>query len=154
MGLFTKVTVSITLAFGLSACGTHVLLEAQQNGGEMAGMFDIAFPAVMLVQTADGTDELLEGTLIGNISGSSTYNFVGPTSGNCSGSASAEGIASMSCDNGFEMTVNNGRQRPKMSGTFVQTGEWNGGPFVAVMGWGNEANEAAVRAALPAAQAG
>lgn len=154
MMIFRKCALGAVVAFGLSGCEIPVMMAADANDAEMTGMFEITFPAVLLVQTADGGEELLTGELRGYANGNSNFTLVGPDSGTCEGSSTAAGDMVMSCESGFQMDRNVGRQRARMTGTFVLDGSWQGVAYVGAMGWGNDANEPAVRAAIAAAQAG
>lgn len=125
------------------------MIAADQNQGKMSGMFEITFPAMMLVQRADGVEEILEGSLIGHANGNAKYDVTGPVSGRCTGAYTKNtGINTITCEGGFTYSENVGRQRAKMSGTNIATGIYDGVAYVGAFGWGNDANEAAVRAAV------
>ena len=105
--------------FTLSGCEVPVMIAADTNQGEMTGMMEITFPAVMIVQIEDGTEEILHGDLIGHANGSARYDLSGPNWGQCSGGFTRDGISTLACENGMELSVNIGRQRARMSGTNV-----------------------------------
>lgn len=130
------------------------MIAADANDGAMTGMFEVTFPAVLLVQTDNGTEEFMTGELRGYANGNSNFTLVGPTYGTCEGSSTAAGDMLMTCENGFNLDRNVGRQRARMTGTYVLNGSWNDTGYVGAMGWGNDANEDAVRAAISAASAG
>lgn len=136
------------MCLSLSGCGVAVMMEAEKNDGEMVGMFEIAFPAVMLVSFDDGTEELLSGELIGHASGSSKINVTGPTWGKCTGIGKKSGEFTMTCENGLSMSQNGGKSKPKMSGVEVNRFAEGGKSGFAAMGWGKLANEASVRKAI------
>lgn len=136
------------LLLTLSGCELPVLMAAGANDGKMTGMFEITFPAVMLIKSDDGTDEFLVGDLIGHVSGSAKFNFVGPTFGTCTGASSKSGYTTMSCENGYSGSFETGEQKPKMSGVNVVSGSVDGYDFVSAIGWGKLANENAVRSAV------
>ncbi|WP_296423736.1 hypothetical protein [Yoonia sp.] len=154
MFFLNKCALGAAMAFGLAGCEVPVMIAADANGGQMTGMFEITFPAALLVQTADGNEEFLTGDLRGYANGNSNFSFTGPTYGKCEGSSTSAGDMVMSCDNGLEWDHSLGRQRAKMTGTFVLDGTSEGIGYVGAMGWGNDANEAAVRLAIAEAQAG
>lgn len=130
----------------LSACEVPVMIAASQNQGQMTGAFEITFPAVLLVQFADGDEELLTGDLIGHANGNARFTLANAELGQCEGTATRDGDTRMRCSNGVEIAMNTGRQRAKMSGINV----FQGSEFKSAFGWGNEASEGAVRAALGA----
>lgn len=136
----------------LSGCEIPVMIAAEQNDAEMTGMFEITFPAVLLVQTSDGGEEFLTGELRGYANGNSNFTLVGPTYGTCQGSSTSAGDMLMVCENGFQMDRNVGRQRARMTGTFALEGTWEGTDYIGVMGWGRDASEDAVRSALSEAR--
>ncbi|MCV2864780.1 hypothetical protein [Defluviimonas sp. WL0075] len=114
----------------------------------MTSMFEITFPATMLVAFDGGTEELLDGKLIGHANGSAKYDLTGPVWGHCTGGFTKAGISTLECENGMKITVDIGPQKPKMSGVNVVSGTALGVAFVSAFGWGNDANEGAVRAAV------
>ena len=134
----------------LAGCEVPVMIAAAQNQGEMTGMMEITFPASMIVQFDDGTEEVLNGQLIGHANGSAKFNVVGPNWGTCAGSVTRDGVSTMLCDGGVNITTNVGKQRPKMSGVNVATGVALGTKYKSGFGWGNDGNEASVRAAIDA----
>jgi hypothetical protein len=137
----------LVLTASLSACEVPVMMAAEANQGEMTGMFEITFPAVLLIQF-DESEELLTGDLIGRASGSAKFDFTGPTFGHCTGAATKDGDTNMSCANGANITMNAGKPKKKMSGVFVIAGRAMDNDFISAMGWGNLANEATVRQAI------
>ena len=144
--LFCVALVSSTLM----GCEIPVMMAAEKNQGRMTGMFEITFPAVMIVQFSEGTEEVLTGELIGHANGSAKYDLVGPNWGQCSGGFAKSGVSTLTCESGATVTVDIGPQKPKMSGTNVVAGEALGNEFVSAFGWGNDASEAAVRSAIAA----
>lgn len=146
---FKKLAATLITMSALAGCESPVMIAADQNKGQMAGMFEIAFPAMMLVQQADGVEEILEGNLIGHVSGNARYNVNGPVFGQCTGVYTKNtGLSTITCEGGFSYSENVGRQRPKMSGTNIATGTYDGVAYVGAFGWGNNANEASVRQAI------
>lgn len=145
---YRRLIAALLAVTTLSGCEVPVMIAAEQNQGKMTGMFEITFPAVMIVQFEEGTEEVLKGDLIGHANGSAKYDLSGPTWGHCTGGFSKPGISSLKCDNGASVSVDIGPQRPKMSGTNVVAGEALGNEFISAFGWGNDANEAAVRQAI------
>ncbi|RED12030.1 hypothetical protein [Pontivivens insulae] len=140
--------LAATTSTALAGCEVPVMIAAAQNQGEMTGMFEITFPAVLLTQLETGEEELMTGQLIGHISGSSRYELTGPTWGTCSGGLTADGISTMTCENGVGWTIDLGEQETRMSGIEIQAGEVFGTQFISVFAWGNDASEVAVRAAI------
>ncbi|WP_147125048.1 hypothetical protein [Shimia ponticola] len=132
----------------LSGCEVPVMIAAAQNDGQMTGAFEITFPAMMLVQFDDGSEELLPGELRGHANGSAEYTVTGPTWGTCEGKVTRAGDIDMTCDGGVAIKMNVGAQRPKMSGVNVASGVALGTPYKSAFGWGKSGTEAAVRAAL------
>jgi hypothetical protein len=144
-----KLLLGIAALFTLSACEVPGMIAAHKNDGKMSGMFEITFPAVMLIQIQEHEiEELLTGELIGHASGSAKYNLVGPTFGRCTGGYSKDGTNTLTCENGNSFTQNIGKQKAKMSGVNVLAGVNNGTPFISAFGWGKLATEAAVREAI------
>lgn len=147
--MFKKVLFGLIVSSALSGCEVPVMIAADQNQGQMSGMFEITFPAMMLVQRSDGVEEILEGSLIGHANGNAKYDVTGPKSGRCIGEyIKKTGISKISCEQGFSYSENIGQQKAKMSGTNIATGTYDGVAFVGAFGWGNDANEASVRAAI------
>lgn len=134
----------------LAGCEVPVMIAADQNQGQMTGMFEITFPAALLVRPQQGSEELLTGTLIGHAKGSARFALTGPTWGDCRGTASKSGTTSMSCSGGIDITMETGRQKARMSGVNIASGTYDGTGFTSAFGWGNDGNEASVRAALDA----
>lgn len=120
------------------------MIAANQNQGQMTGVFEITFPATLLVRFDHGEEEILTGTLIGHANGSARFELFGPEWGNCQGTTTRTGFTRMSCSGGVQVEMETGHQKPKMSGVNVFAGP----EFVSAFGWGNDASEAAVRAAL------
>ena len=146
--MIRKFVMSASAALFLAGCEVPVMIAADQNQGQMTGMFEITFPAVLLVRLENGEEELLNGSLIGHANGSARFNLTGPAWGECQGTASKSGTTSMSCSGGVEITMETGRQKARMSGVNVASGVHTGTGFVSAFGWGNDGNEAAVRAAI------
>lgn len=149
-----KCALGAAIAFGLAGCEIPLMIAADANDGQITGMFEITFPAVLLVQGPDGNEEFLTGDLRGYPNGESRFSLIGPTYGNCEGSSTPAGELVMSCDKVFDLVANIGSHRARMSGTYVLDSTWEGVRYVGAMGWGNDANEAAVRSAIAAAQPG
>lgn len=124
------------------------MIAAHKNQGAMSGVFEVTFPAVLLVQITDVGEELLVGKLMGHANGSAKYDLTGPTWGHCIGGYSRDGVNSLSCENGFAISENVGKQRAKMSGVNVVAGTEQGKAYIAAFGWGNDANDSAVREAI------
>lgn len=143
-----KWLLGMTFATLLMGCEVPVMIAAEQNQGKMTGIFEITFPAVLLVRTDDGDEELLRGELIGHANGSARFALDGPTWGHCTGTSTKAGTTTMQCAEGVDFTMETGRQKAKMSGINVSNGTFEGTAFVSAFGWGNDASEAAVRAAL------
>ena len=139
---------AVGLLLALSGCEIPVMIAAGANDGKVTGMFEITFPAVLLINFEDGTEELLRGTLAGNISGSAKFDLEGPTYGRCTGGSTKAGFTTMSCENGVNLSFNVGESKPKMSGVNVVSGTAIGHNYVSAMGWGKLATEDAVRAAI------
>ena len=111
----------------------------------MTGAFEVSFPAMMLVQLSDGSEELFTGNLAGYANGNAKYNLQGPTTGSCTGGyVKKTGINTITCENGFSYSENIGRRKAKMSGVNIAAGT----DFVGAFGWGNDANEESVRQAI------
>ncbi|MGB0497037.1 MAG: hypothetical protein ACPGID_01755 [Rubricella sp.] len=146
--MFRRLALGAACAFALAGCEVPVMMAASANQGEMTGMFEITFPAVLLIQVDDGSEEFLEGELRGHISGSSEFDLTGPTYGDCSGFMSREGSMEMTCSGGVTMAAEYGPQRAQMSGVRVQTGSVMGFDYISAFGWGNLATEDAVREAI------
>ena len=146
--MYRRLTGPLLAITTLAGCEVPVMVAAKQNQGQMTGMFEITLPAVMIVQFEEGTEEVLTGDLIGHANGSAKYDLTGPTWGHCTGGFNKAGISSLTCENGTSVSVDIGPQRAKMSGTNVVAGEALGNEFVSAFGWGNDANEAAVRQAI------
>ena len=132
----------------LGGCDIPVMMAAHQNDGKMTGAFEVTMPAMLLIEAAGEEQQLLRGELIGHISGNAKFNLTGPTWGKCEGQSTKSGHTSMTCENGMAYAFEAGHQKAKMSGINVTRGMREGYPFVAAFGWGKEANEAAVRAAI------
>jgi len=146
--LFKRALLGIIFITSLSGCEVPVMMAAKANQGEMVGMFEIKFPAVLLVQIEDGTEELLKGHLLGHINGSAKFDLTGPTWGECTGASTKAGKTSLSCANGISLSMNTGKQKAKMSGLNVVAGQSLGHKFISAFGWGNDADEAKARLAL------
>lgn len=146
--MYKNFLLGLALCTTLSACEVPVMIAAEANQGKMTGMFEITFPAVMLVQLDDGTEELLTGDLIGHVTGSAKYDLTGPTWGHCTGGFSKEGESTLACGNGMQFSMDIGKQKPKMSGVNVVSGAALGNTFISGFGWGNDANETTVRQAV------
>lgn len=142
---FLALGIALSLTGG---CEVPVMMAASNNQGEMTGMFEITFPAVMLVQVEGQEEELLEGQLIGHVNGSAKFSLTGPNWGLCTGGTSRDGQTEMTCTNGMAIAMDTGKQKPKMSGIRVTRGEAFGSAFVSAFGWGNNAQETDVRAAI------
>lgn len=149
-----KLILAAVAGLSVSGCEIPVMIAAEQNQGQMTGMFEITFPAVMLVAFEDGTEELLNGDLIGHANGSAKYDLTGPNWGHCTGGFDTSGISTLSCESGASVSVDIGPQRPKMSGTNVVAGNALGVNFVSAFGWGNNASEQDVRQAIALYQSG
>lgn len=146
---------ALASSFFLAGCEVPVMIAADQNQGRMSGMFEITFPAVMLVQLDDGSEEFLTGELLGHANGNAKYALKGPKSGNCSGSYTKKtGINTITCDSGFTYQENVGQQRSKMSGVNIAQGIYQGVSWIGALGWGNDATESSTRAAIAAHSAG
>jgi len=165
MKLLNKMKLGAIVALSLTGCGALFQAALDANQGEVTGRTEVTFPAVLLITAAEyDVDEFLVGEVVGDRSGSARFSVANPTYGRCEGTSTRAGIVTVACSNGYSTTSDVGRQRVEMSGTYAYFGTVSGlevdGVVVpdfegsGVMGWGNEANEAAVRAALPAAQAG
>lgn len=147
--MLKKFLLALTASAALAGCEVPVMIAANQNQGAMTGMFEITFPAMMLVQLDDGREQILTGSLMGHASGNARYDLTGPVSGRCTGGYDKKsGINMLSCEDGFAYSEYVGPQRPKMSGVNVAEGTYEGAAFIGAFGWGNGANEASVRAAL------
>jgi hypothetical protein len=139
------------LAAGLiavSGCDVAVIAAAEANRGQMTGMFEITFPAVMVVQFDDGAEEVLTGEFVGHISGSADWQLTGPTWGVCDGTTSKEGDISMICTSGLTSNMKIDPPGSKMSGISISEFESDGTRFVSGFGWGNGAEEDLIRAEL------
>lgn len=143
-----KFVSGMALVALLGGCEVPVIVAANQNDGKMTGMFEVTLPAMLLIEAAGEEQQLLSGELIGHMNGSAKFNLTGPTWGDCEGQSTKSGYTSMTCENGMAYAFEAGQQKAKMSGINVTRGVREGHPFVAVFGWGKEANEAAVRAAI------
>lgn len=148
--MLRNLAILAVISSALMGCEIPVMMAAEKNQGRMTGMFEITFPAVMIVQFAEGTEEVLTGELIGHANGSAKYDLVGPNWGQCSGGFAKSGISTLTCESGASVSVDIGPQKPKMSGTNVVAGEALGNAFISAFGWGNDGNEPAVRQAIAA----
>ena len=134
----------------LAGCEVPVMIAADANQGHMTGMFEITFPAVLLVQLEDGSEEFLSGEMRGQASGAAEFDLSGPTYGACSGTMARHGLMTMHCENGVSISMQTEPARPKMSGVRVAHGTAMDFGFVSAFGWGNLATEKAARDAIAA----
>lgn len=146
--MMIRVCVFVCAAIvGLSGCTSPVENNAA-NREDSAKMFEIKFPAVMLVQMENGDETFLEGSMFGHMSGSARYLFPDSDWGDCKGNYKKDGTASLVCTNGFDYTINYGKQRPKMSGVNVVKTVVDGQSSISAFGWGKDANLDAVQQAI------
>jgi hypothetical protein len=129
------------------------MLAGAARAEEDAGLFGFTFPAVMVVQSAQGFEEILTGQLTGYLSGNARFTLAGPYSGTCNGAASRSGDVTVVCETGLVFRQNVGRQRARMSGTTVVSGDWEGRPFTSALGWGRDADPVRLRSALGSGRA-
>ena len=146
-----RIPSAIILAVTLSGCSLAMLsLDAQSEEatGDQVGRMEKPFKAVMIVQEDGSEVEVLTGNMYGHISGRARWVMNGPTYGNCVGNFTVEGLATMTCENGINTTIEYGRQAPAMSGVNVFGQTIDGKYVLSGFGWGRDANEAAVRQAM------
>ncbi len=147
-----RLKAGIVLCFAsslLSGCEIPVMMAANANDAEMTGAAEITFPAMVLIRVQGEEDELLPGKMRGYVNGNAKFELVGPTYGACFGEfIKRTELVTMSCENGAEIRqfVDAGKQR--MSGVNVTRVTEEDFGYEVAFGWGNDANEAAVRAAL------
>ena len=134
----------------LSGCEIPVMVAANANQGQMTGMFEVTFPAVLLVQVEDGSEEFLTGEMRGKAAGTAEFDLAGPTYGACSGTMNRSGLMNMTCANGVSISAQTESSGPQMSGIKVIQGTAMEFGFVSAFGWGNMATETAVRTAIAA----
>lgn len=136
------------LMLTLAGCEIPVMIAAGANDAKMTGMFEITFPAMMLVQPQESPELLYEGTLVGKANGSAKFFMTGSDGSSCEGATTTKGVGQLTCDNGIVYPFPEQTERPKMSGINVSEGEMNGEPGVAAFGWGKLANEGALRSGI------
>ena len=143
-----KLTMAALAVSSLAGCEIPVMMAASANGGEMTGIFEVTLPAMALIQIEDGSEELLVGEMRGKASGNAEFDMTGPIFGDCSGAANREGKMTMTCTNGYSVVAQGEPARASMSGIVLSAGTAGGFAFKSAFGWGGEANEGAIRAAL------
>ncbi|PCD75725.1 hypothetical protein [Pseudothioclava arenosa] len=152
--MFKKSISAAALCLLLAGCEVPVIIAAEANDGKWGGkgqsMFEIEFPAVMIVQVDGLEEEVLKGPLLGHANGTARYTLTGPNWGTCEGAYTKEGLSTMTCANGFDVAIDIGERRSKMSGHYIVSGEEKGHAFRSILGWGKEADEAQLRALLAA----
>ncbi|MDF1621359.1 hypothetical protein [Pseudothioclava nitratireducens] len=150
--MFKQSMLAACAALGLSGCEVPVMIAAEANDGKWLtkgrSVFEIEFPAVMIVQVERVGEEVLTGTLLGHANGTARYALTGPNWGACEGAYDKTGMSTFSCANGLGFSVNLGEQRAKMSGHHIVSGAHRGRNFVSILGWGNEASEPLLRGYL------
>ena len=137
------------LAGCTAPAGTH-----GPNRANTAKMFEMPFPAVMLMQYEDGTEDFFEGKMFGHIGGSARYTFPDTPRGDCNGTYSTDGMSSMTCTDGFSFSFMYGKQAAKFSGVNVVRVDVDGVPTASAFGWGAKANRAAALNALASCPVG
>lgn len=145
----TKWTAGVLVCLAVSGCEVPVMMAADANDAKMSGVFEISFPAVLLVQVEGHGEEFLAGEMKGYANGNAKFDLTGPNYGQCVGDyKTSSQLLNLSCDNGVIVQQKVEEPTMKMSGVNVAHSVQDGQAILAVFGWGNDANEAAVRKAI------
>jgi hypothetical protein len=133
----------------LSGCAAAFLgAAAVVEGGRITGVGEATFPAMMLVELPDGSEQLLTGDLEERINGRAAYTLTGPVWGECQG-VEQRGQNRLTCADGTELSFATPVEGPKMSALHVTNARTAGGPVRLAFGWGRDsAREGVLRAAL------
>ena len=146
-------TLLLSATLALSGCAGAVMIAAgEANNAELSAddlaNFRMTFPVMMLLQPDDGPEKQFTGKFVGSVDGTSKFNLVGEGGVTCDGAIASDGQGTLNCSNGLDFAFTKAKPGIRMSGinfvTFVGKTRRVDGAF----GWGNHANEAALRAAL------
>lgn len=142
----------LVLAAGVAALAgctipvMETLNEGQERAFEMIGM---TRAAGMIVYTEDDAETYLSGEMRRKLNGEVFFLVSGTDYGECEGLVSERlEVVSVNCENGYAFTDELRADATQESGVMEFFGNANGQEYVAFVGWGDTASEAALRAAF------
>lgn len=149
--MFRKTLIALTATAALTGCTISVMdlvSDGINRGSELIGM---AQDAALLIYTEDDAETLLLGDTQRRLNGEVSFAVEGPDWGMCDGLISERlSVISIDCENGYGFTDQLRSESTATSGVIEFHGNANGQEYVAFFGWGDAANEAALRAAFAA----